>query len=937
MRVQKAAVVQTIHEILQTLARQRGRGDALPLLTYTPLEGAGGERIAHLPIDSELAQAWVALTGEPFRPHQAHALTALRRGEPVALRAASADAMLTANLLLYATLLADPATTALIVPPDEVSVQATWARIAQLNQALPRTMQINALPIAPNRRPDVSARVVIASPVALHTRLLRHHDRGWSNFWARLQLVLLPDLQQFTGVAAAQLADLLFRSQRIAAHHGGHAPNFLAVLHDVAEADTVLTGLLGQPWRVVAADDGPRAPSGLAVWRGGSGWRRDVTELATTFQRQGYQVHIVCRQLDRPLLAQSIGDVPRVTFGPELMPAQVLIAAGFPAGHSAVRRMLHSGSQAVVVVLGELPHEQALARQPQDFAIAPASSWVAPGANAYVLARHVVCAASELPLTEIEAGAWGVLDIVERLVAQEQLVDLPDPEVAWKPTDAAGDPYADWSLRSASGGAAVARNEQSQSLGMIEADLYDRWAFPNAALPPGVGGYRVLARDDDTGAMTLRAEPGGRRTYPLRRCTVTVRDARESRTMVGNRAVAWGRVVVEEECYGYREASSNSAPADIALNPKLNTRWAAPACWFELHTDIQVQGQFIGWSLAAALQLRALADFTDVVPCYDYASRRLYLVDAQPGGNGLSAWAYTHAEELLPLAYDIALACRSDPLLEPLCRADMDWLLLLLGRQVAEVSAAPSRPPARVEFIPAPEPPATAPPPSVVIPRKPARSDEAPRPARAPSESPAVRPSPPPEARPVPVREEPVPPTPEPELRPLPLWDEPKPAVPEPEPPIQRPARAPGEPPAVRQPPAPEAPTSRPRDAAPPPPNRPTERTPAPAEEEAAPDAQALIERLRRQRQQREARQQVPPRTPVRPSAEAFTVAQRFAAGDKVFCLPYGDGEVRESHVEDGRELLTVTFPDLGDLPIDPMLNLVRKLGTPTTDDDDLL
>ncbi|KPV53042.1 hypothetical protein SE17_11920, partial [Kouleothrix aurantiaca] len=67
-----------------------GRGDITPLLSYVPFDGSGGERIAHLPIDAELAQAWVALTGEPFRPHQAHALTTLRRGEPVALRAASA-------------------------------------------------------------------------------------------------------------------------------------------------------------------------------------------------------------------------------------------------------------------------------------------------------------------------------------------------------------------------------------------------------------------------------------------------------------------------------------------------------------------------------------------------------------------------------------------------------------------------------------------------------------------------------------------------------------------------------------------------------------------------------------------------------------------------------------------------------------------------------
>jgi len=49
--------VQSINEILQTIARQRGRGDALPLLASLPFEAARGERIAHLPIDSELAQA----------------------------------------------------------------------------------------------------------------------------------------------------------------------------------------------------------------------------------------------------------------------------------------------------------------------------------------------------------------------------------------------------------------------------------------------------------------------------------------------------------------------------------------------------------------------------------------------------------------------------------------------------------------------------------------------------------------------------------------------------------------------------------------------------------------------------------------------------------------------------------------------------------------
>lgn len=926
--------MQSINEILQTIARQRGRGDALPLLASLPFEAARGERIAHLPIDSELAQAWVALTGEAFRPHQAHALTTLRRGEPVALRAASGDVAFTAYLLLYATLLADPAATALILAPDETLAQLIWGRIAQLNQDLPRAMQLNALPLAPNRRPDSSAQVVITAPAALHGRLLRHHDRGWGRFWPRLQFVMLPEIQQYTGVAGAHLADLLFRIQRVASSHSARQLSLLATMQDVAEADTALATLLGQAWRVIPADDGPRTLATLAIWRGGATWRRDACELASTFQRQGYQVHIVCRALDRPLLGPIIGDLPRVTFGTDLAPAQVLIAAGFLAGHSAVRRMLRSGSQAVVLVLGEQPHEQALARQAQQFASAPNSTWVAPGPNAYILARHVLCAASELPLTAAEVDAWGVHDIVERLVKQGQLVDLPDAEVAWKPTDAAGDPYADWSIRSASGGPYVARNEQGHALGTIEPDTYERWAFPNAALPPGAGGFRVLERDDDAGALTLRLDSSGRRSYPLRRCSVTVRDTREARTLAGNRSLSWGRVVVAEEIYGYREASSTSAPADVALSTPISARWAAPACWFDLNTTIQVQGQFIGWSLAAALQIRALAEFTDVVPCYDHEARRLYLADAQPGGNGLSAWLYANAEELLPLAYDVALACRSDPLLEPLSRVDMDWLLLLLGRQAADAPAQPAAlSPRHVEYVEAP--PELLPPslPAAAEPEPPLPLPEAqPPPRRSRAGQPASEVAPP--ARTL---------TPAPNNQhALPLWDqagaEPPSLPPEQRGPTRRSEQAgrSGDPvrPARRdssahgppaQPPVPPIVPAPLAEAAPPAP-------------EPAPDAQALIERLRRQRQQREAQLGLagpPARTPRAPAS--FAADQRFAAGDRVFCLPYGDGEVRESRVEAGRELLEVHFPDLGELTIDPLVNLVRKLGSAAPPDDDLL
>lgn len=859
--------VQSIIDLIQAIARQRGRGDAGPLMMLRQLDGAPGERISHLPVDGELAQAWVAMTSAPFRPHHAQALTALRRGEPVALAAADPDVAMTAHLLVYATLIPDPQATALVLASDDQGAQLIGAQLDRLNHELPYSLRLAAALVGPDRRAAAQARIVIATPEALHARLLRHHDRAWRLFWSCLRIVALPEIQRYAGVAGAHLADLLLRLQRVAAAHaGGHVPSLLATTLEVADLEPALEGLLGQPWRVVAADDGPRAAVALAVWRGTAGRLREAAELAATLRRQGHHVHILCAPLDAALVTPLVSDLTGITYGPEALPAQVLVAIGYPGSQSALRRLLRSGYQAVIVVLGELPHELALARHVESLLTGPVSSWPAPAANAYVTAQHVLCAASEQPLTAAEVEAWGAQEIVARLVAQGQLVDLPDPEVAWKPA-AADDPYSEWSLCSSSGNAVIARNEQGQLIGVLDPSGFERWAFPNAALPPGAGGLRVLARDEEAGSVVLRPEANLRHTYPLRRCQVTVRDTRDTRMLAGAGRAGWGRVVVDEEIYGYREATPGGAPAEIALKPPLAARWIAPACWFELPMDLQLPDQLAGWSLAAALSLRALATFTDVVPCYDPEARRIYLVDAQPGGNGLAAWVYTHAEELLPLAYDVALACRGDALLEPLSRVDMDWLLALLGRRAEELPALDRSRPAEV-----------APPP--------ARSEE---PLGAP---PALILSPaPPEAAPG--------------RRPAP--NEPA-----------RPARG------RDRPAAPDLGVPRPQA-----------RGQRDNEPDARPDPAALIARLRRQREQREATRAAHKAQPARHADQPPEVEPRFAAGERVFCLPYGDGVVQASRVENGREVLTVVFPDYGELTIDPSVSLVRKLADMPRDEGD--
>jgi DEAD/DEAH box helicase domain-containing protein len=1005
--------MQSIADTIQAIARQRGRGDATPLIALRQMDGAPGERVSHLPVDQTLSQAWLAMTAEPFRPHHAQALAALRRGDPVALRGSNAEAATSAQLLTYALLADERAATALLVAPDDGEALNLLAQFEQINENLPATLRLAVSLATPGQRPDPYARVVLATPEALHGRLLRHHERAWRQFWPALRLIVLPDIQRYTGVAGAHLADLLLRSLRVTSAHGGATPAMLATLTEVAEPEPTLTSLLGQQWRVVNSDDGPRGTPLLAIWQSGATRLRETADLAIALQRQGYHVHIACDVLEQVAITPVIGDAAGISVGPGLGAAHVLVCAGYPGSTSMLRRMLRSGVQAVLVVLGDLPHEQALARHVEALISGPPAVWPPPPANAYATAQHVLCAASELPLTSHEIEGWGAREVVARLAAHNQLVDLPDSEEAWKPAKGAGDPYTDFSLLAASGAPISARTEQGVALGAFDPTGFERWTFPGAALPPGAGGMRVVGRDEERGSVTLRMETSGRRTYPLRRCTVEVRETRETRSIAGGKQLHWGRVVASEEVYGYREATAGQAPADMALKTPLTTRWVAPACWFDVGMDIQAHGQLVGWSLAAALPLRVLCVFTDMVPCYDQTTRRVYLVDAQPGGSGVALWLYGHAEELLPLAYDVALACRSDPLLEPLSRADQDWLLALLGRTIDGRPQTTDRRPSNreprtenreprtenreprtqnrelrtenadhgpqtrdhrpkttdsrtqnAEPSQMSRPPIAPAAPAAAPQRRPEPSANQPPASAAPQQRPEPVPAPPPAAarsqtpRQAEVPAEAPPRQPPKSVPPAnaQLWDAPEPPFPAvhderraPEPlnlpehrpprelPPQRsqntqrrsePEQRPPEPPArVEQ-------RGNERDTRATPPAR--QQTPAPEPDEGLPDASALIERLRRQREQREGGRGRVARQPAPRERSSAAVEQRFAAGDRIFCLPYGDGVVQESRVDDGRELLLVEFPDHGALEVDPAVSLVRKLedDSPAVDDD---
>jgi hypothetical protein len=101
------------------------------------------------------------------------------------------------------------------------------------------------------------------------------------------------------------------------------------------------------------------------------------------------------------------------------------------------------------------------------------------------------------------------------------------------------------------------------------------------------------------------------------------------------------------------------------------------------------------------------------------------------------------------------------------------------------------------------------------------------------------------------------------------------------------------------------------------------------------PDTDAILARLQSLREKKEAStRHASPHAAEQNAAQAqFT--PRFQVGEHIFCLPYGEGTVISSRMENNHELLHVDFIDHGRLDINPSVSMVRRIDAPTRRSDE--
>ena len=362
----------------------------------------------------------------------------------------------------------------------------------------------------------------------------------WRQFFRHLRYIVVDESHHYRGVFGSHTAMVLRRLLRLA-RASGSAPTVIAASATMADPAGALTRLIGEDAVAVTDDGAPRGERTVALWEpgflpgvsgeNGAPVRRPagtesarlladfVIEGARTLcfgrSRRGVEVTALnARNMlahsapdlvervgtyragyladDRRRLEREISDgrlvgvatTNALELGVDISGLDAVIVGGYPgtvasfwqqAGRAGRQR--ESGDSLVVLVARDDPLDTYLVHHPEALLDTPVEAAVIDPTNPYVLAPHLLCAATEMPLSDDEVQAWQAGDAVADLAGRGL---LRKRKAGWYA--AAGvDPHGDIDIRGGIGGQIlIVDHTTSRLLGTVDAGRAPSTVHPGA-------------------------------------------------------------------------------------------------------------------------------------------------------------------------------------------------------------------------------------------------------------------------------------------------------------------------------------------------------------------------------------------------------------------------------------------------------------------------
>ena len=451
------------------------------------------------------------------------------------------------------------------------------------------------------------SRWIFSNPDMIHLSLLRNHAR-WAVFLRNLQFIVVDECHYYRGIFGSNVAMVLRRLLRLCTRYSS-SPTVIFASATTAQPAATASELIGQTVAEVTDDGSPHGARTVALWEpalrddivgeNGAPVRRSAGAEAArvmadliavgartlTFvrSRRGAELTALGARArledispelgervasyragylaeDRRALERALADgelrgmatTNALELGVDIAGLDAVVLAGFPGTvtsfwQQAGRSGRRGQSALIVLIARDDPLDTYLVHHPAALLDKPIERVVIDPDNPYVLGPQLLCAATELPLTDAEVRMWNAEAVAETLVDDGLLRRRPS---GYFPTPGV-DPHPAVDIRGSSGGQiAILEADTGRMLGSAGVGQAPASVHPGAVYLHQGESYVVDSLDFEDGVAFVHAEDPGYTTF-ARELTDIVVTGHGERTTHGPVTVGLVPVSVTNTVTGY--------------------------------------------------------------------------------------------------------------------------------------------------------------------------------------------------------------------------------------------------------------------------------------------------------------------------------------------------------------------------------------------------
>ena len=653
--------------------------------------------------------------------HQARAVDLVRAGQHVVVATPTASGKtLIYNLMVMEKFLVRPDAKALFMFPLKALAQDQLLNLNKFTASLE-----GRRPTAAIYDGDTSAwhrkrirerppNVIMTNPEMLHLSFLPYHPR-WASFFSGLEVVVVDEVHTYRGLLGSHMSQVFRRLQRICGHYGS-APVFIFNSATVANPNQLAEQLTNLEVQTVHDNGSPKgkrhilfidpidSPAQTAILLLKAALQRSLRTIVYTQSRKmaeliaiwagtqagefkdrisAYRAGFLAEERREIESRLSKGELLAVIstsaleLGIDIGDLDLCLLVGYPGTIVSTwqreGRVGRGGQEsAMILIAGEDALDQYFMRNPEDFIQRSPEAAVVNPFNPNILARHVVCAASELPLTKNEAymQTKEVAGVVEALETDGKLLRSGNGDQLFSSRKA---PHRRVHLRGAGNSYTIIGSSDGENKGEIDGLRVFKETHPGAVYLHKGSTYLVDRLDLETNTVSITQAKVDYYTRARAHKHTEIMTTYEAKQVAGTRVSA-GKLKVTEQVTGFDRwrirgrKHLNRVPLDLP-----EQTFETDGIWFEIPSKLQAEAESRRLHLMGGIHamehavigmfpLIVMTDRNDLggisIPYHpQVGTAAVFIYDGIPGGAGLCRQAFYRAGDLLDVTLKAIRTC----------------------------------------------------------------------------------------------------------------------------------------------------------------------------------------------------------------------------------------------------------------------------------------